>query len=167
MSENSGSSFEVTAMFFLQDYIIVFSVWNLFLHFLLVFSEFCFKVGKGGLDPRFARGLLAGRDRKWVGFWSFGDIYFHLTRGRVPESLWKPHQSKAINFLCRNYVPTFFSTPKKILFFGIQNIFRNIFRSKIFFVQISRKSKILIEKHRDFQNLIQILEFSKISTTSN
>ena len=57
--------------------------------------------------------LLAGRDRKWPGFWSFGDTHLHLTRGRVPESFWKPHQSKALNFLHRNYKFIFFSTPKK------------------------------------------------------
>ena len=36
-----------------------------------------------------------------------------LHRDRVSESLWKPHKSKVLNFLHRNYTSIFFPTPKK------------------------------------------------------
>ena len=74
-------------------------------------------------------------EAKWPDFWSFGDTYLHLTRGRVPESFWKPHQSKALNFLHRNYNLIFFSTPKKIFCFEVKFIFRKYFRPKIFFCE--------------------------------
>ena len=50
-------------------------------------------------------------------FWTFGVIYLHLHHDRVSESLWKPHKSKVLNFLHRNYTSVFFSTPKKYIFF--------------------------------------------------
>ena len=62
--------------------------------------------------------VLAGRHRKWSEFRSFEDTFLHLARSRVPGSLWKPHQSKAINFLHRSYVPTFFPTPTQKIFFS-------------------------------------------------
>ena len=65
----------------------------------------------------------------------------------VLGSLWKHQQSRDLTFLHRSCTQLFFSTPKKILFFGIQNIFRNIFRSKIFFV-IFRKSKNFVRKKK-------------------
>ena len=93
---------------------------------------------------RFYRHVLAGSTGNGRILFSFGDTYLHLPRDRVPESLWKPHQSKAINFLHRNYVPTFFPTPTKKYFFSGSKIFfekksaKNIFRWK------SRKKNLKI-----------------------
>ena len=36
---------------------------------------------------------------------------------RVPRTRWKPHKSKDHNFLHRNYISIFFSTPKKKIYF--------------------------------------------------
>ena len=46
--------------------------------------------------------------------WSFSGL-----KGLL-QSLWKLHQSKAMTFLHRNYIPTFFSTPKTKIFFRCQ-----------------------------------------------
>ena len=105
------------------------------------------KLVRGRLCPRFARGLLARSARKWPDFWTFGDTYLYLTRNRVQKSLWNPHQSKAINFLHRNYVPTFFSTPKKKYFFEIKNIFREKKSGQVFFfVDFPENQKKMFEK---------------------
>ena len=82
---------------------------------------------------RFYRHVLAGSTGNDRISFSFGDTYLHLPRDRVPESLWKPHQSKAINFLHRNYVPTFFPTPTKNYFFSGSKIFFEKNQQKIFF----------------------------------
>ena len=91
--------------------------------------------------------FLAGRDQKWPVFWSFGVTHLHLPRGRVPESLWKPHQSKAINFLHRSCVPTFFPTPTQKYFFSRSKKKSKFFSAKNIFRGFSRKSKILSDFH--------------------
>ena len=85
-----------------------------------------------------------GRDRKWPDFLDFGNTYLHLARSRVPESLWKPHQSKAINFLHRNCEPTFFPTPTKKFFFRDQKYFSKKISKNYFSVKIPKKSEISI-----------------------
>ena len=64
------------------------------------------------------KNLLAVQERNLPDFWTFGVIYLHLHHDRVSESLWKPHKSKVLNFLHKNYVPTFFPTPTKKYFFS-------------------------------------------------
>ncbi len=64
MTYNWGSSSGVATMFFWQLSIILDCVFNLSFGKMPDFFLGGFKVGKGGLSPRFARGLLAGRDRK-------------------------------------------------------------------------------------------------------
>ena len=104
---------------------------------------------------RFYRHVLAGSTGNGRILFSFGDTYLHLPRDRVPESLWKPHQSKAINFLHRSYVPTFFPTPTKKYVFSESKIFfekksaKNIFRWK------SRKNL----KFRFSDNIFRISDF--------
>ena len=89
---------------------------------------------------RFYRHVLAGSTGNGRILFSFGDTYLHLPRDRVPESLWKPHQSKAINFLHRNYVATFFPTPTKKYFFSGSKIFSEKKSEKFIFRWISRKN---------------------------
>jgi hypothetical protein len=121
---------------------------------------------------RFYRHVLAGSTGNGRILFSFGDTYLHLPRDRVPESLWKPHQSKAINFLHRNYVPTFFPTPtKKYFFFGIKNIFRKKIGQKYFSVKIRenpwnsknfvRKSKFQIFSGFSPENIFCCFFFEK------
>ena len=104
---------------------------------------------------RFYRHVLTGSPGNDRILFSFGDTYLHLPRDRVPVSFWKPHQSKAINFPHRNYVPTFFPTPTKNYLFS---------RSKIFFEKKSAKNIFrwnswknlkfrFFEKYFEFQNL--------------
>ena len=77
------------------------------------------------------KNLLAVQERNLPDFWTFGAIYFHLHRDRVSESLWKPHKSKVLNFLHRNYTSVFFPTPKKIFFFrATKKYLKNIFARK-------------------------------------
>ena len=100
---------------------------------------------------RFYRHVLAGSTGNGRILFSFGDTYLHLPRDRVPESLWKPHQSKAINFLHRNYVPTFFPTPtkkyffsgwkkKSIFCFGQKKYFRYFPENRKFWLKLQKKS---------------------------
>ena len=89
---------------------------------------------------RFYRHVLAGSTGNGRILFSFGDTYLHLPRDRVPESLWKPHQSKAINFLHRNYVTTFFPTPTKKYVFSGSKIFFEKKSAKIIFLWKSRKN---------------------------
>ena len=117
---------------------------------------------------RFYRHVLAGSTGNGRILFSFGDTYLHLPRDRVTESLWIPHQSKASNFLHRNYVPTFFQLQPKNMFFRDQKYFskkkltKNIFRWK------SRKKseirKMLSESRnfrffRDFHRKIFLVDF--------
>ena len=117
---------------------------------------------------RFYRHVLAGSTGNGRILFSFGDTYLHLPRDRVPESLWKPHQSKAINFLHRSYVPTYFPTPTKKYFFSGSKIFfeknisKNIFRWKS-----RKKSKFrfsdkffrISDFFRDFHRKIFLADF--------
>ena len=94
---------------------------------------------------RFYKHVLAGSTGNGRILFSFGDIYLHLPRDRVTESLWKPHQSKASNFLHRNYVTTFFPTPtKKYVFSGSKIFFEKKISKKYFSVKIPKKSEISI-----------------------
>ena len=77
------------------------------------------------------KNLLAVQERNLPDFWTFGVTYFHLHRDRVSESLWKPHKSKVLNFLHRNYTSVFFPTPKKNIFFrATKKYLKNIFARK-------------------------------------
>ena len=94
---------------------------------------------------RFYRHVLAGSTGNGRILFSFGDTYLYLPRDRVTESLWKPHQSKASNFLHRNYVTTFFPTPtKKYVFSGSKIFFEKKISKKYFSVKIPKKSEISI-----------------------
>ena len=91
-------------------------------------------------------------------FWTFDAIYLHLHRDRVSESLWKPHKSKVLNFLHRNYTSIFFLTPKKIFFSdNKKNKIKNRFDRKWF------------SENRKFWSiiffLINIFDFQKIFGT--
>ena len=108
---------------------------------------------------RFCRHVLARSTGNGRILFSFGDTYLHLPRDRVPESLWKPHQSKAINFMHRNYVPTFFPTPtKKYFFSGSKKIYVKKMSEKKT-PKFFWKSKIWIKKKH---KLINIFDFQKI-----
>ena len=48
---------------------------------------------------------------------------------RVSRTRWKPHKSKDHNFLHRNYIPIFFPTPKKNIFFSKPKIKNKISRN--------------------------------------
>ena len=50
---------------------------------------------------------------------------------------------------------------KKTFFFGMKNIFRNIFRSKIFFVDFSENQKISSKKNLNFQLFLFLKKFPK------
>ena len=88
---------------------------------------------------RFYRHVLAGSIRNGRIVFSFGNIYLHLPRDRVTESLWKPHQSKASNFLHRNYITTFFQLQPKNMFFRDQKYFSKKNQQKIFFSENPEK----------------------------
>ena len=129
----------------------------------LTFLIFLKKSLHNFLDSRFDKCLLARRDQKWSDFLSFGDTYLHLPRGRVQESLWKPHQSKAINFLHRNYVPTFFFNSNKKYFSSWSKIFFEKKSVKKYFRENFRKSKNVVrQKNRKFQNFDFRENFTKI-----
>ena len=112
---------------------------------------------------RFYRHVLAGSTGNGRILFSFGDTYLHLPRDRVPESLWKPHQSKAINFLHRNYVPTFFQLQPKNIFFRDQKYFSKKNRPKIFSVKIPKK----IWNSKKFVRKSQFQIFSGFSPKNN
>ena len=116
---------------------------------------------------RFYRHVLAGSTGNGRILFSFGDTYLHLPRDRVTESLWKPHQSKASNFLHRNYVTTFFQLQPKNIFFRDQKYFSKKISQKYFSVKIPKKnwnSKNLSENRnfrffRDFHRKIFFADF--------
>ena len=68
---------------------------------------------------------------------NFGTLEITLSVLQCP---WKPHKSKEHTFLSRNYVPTFFSTPKKKLKKSRQKTFFENFHLIFWFFRNSQKT---------------------------
>ena len=76
------------------------------------------------IRPVEGRGVNAGLNLRW----------FFVRRAvegvRVLKTLWKHHKSKEHIFQHRSYIPIFFSTSKKNIFFGRPKYFSKMFRRK-------------------------------------